>query len=1163
MNELDTYIDNDVFEFEYKNAVPKLFSERESLIDPDRKEATFEKIFAVSKALLTENNYKGAIIYLSSNMEVAAYDVFPRNAKPEDIILKAYDGLEQSLGRQVVFVHDGSFKDLVKQTLPSDTLDVIDISTASNQWFIKAKGDTYDESNLEGIWEEQSPYKKQYEFATDYLVNEPQTPLARGAQAYAEKKAAREGKEVLQGIREYIQDMNLPIRKFEEEVLKRGGKQDNNSKPYRDSSLSFGRQEKLYNDFVEKKMKPVIKVVADITKKSGIEGGEILPYIISKHAIERNAVMRGEEIREWTESHPDASFDEIEAKREEVKDKDYAGVMAFDLDKNGTPSGNYTNPDDLARDIVDEFEGKVDRTLVDDLWSKIKEASSATLDTWVASNQISDKQRQEYYEKFRYFVPLRGWRHDAAKELTYTKGGGFSRSLKHAEGRKSLADNPLAYMQQVQFQAIGEQVDNEVKTSMLNLIIRNLGNNEINDLATIKKLYYVKVHLPDGSYEWEPTTTRPAPELFESGDAQAKIYREHERLRKPIQAMEHEVWVKKPGGDMVIVFKNKNLKVAQALNKQNYMYRSVLGHIFPMLPVESDVRKDIHNAFTWMSPLNNTLKALYTSWNVVFPFTNFMRDFQEASITQSIKMGKGIKVMTGYSGAFPAIYRRMMGSPDFTKKIDRDLEEFYNLGGATGFTHNKTIEEIEKEFEKDLKRMVNHGTIAGNFAGSARKIFRGIEAWNMIFEDATRFSVYLSSIAAGNSKQDAAYDAKEASVNFNRKGKGSKAWDAYFAFFNVAIQSLQKNFKLAKDYPAKFATVATSFTMLGFLEAMMNALTDDDDDDKSYYNLNPYMRQNYLVIPLPGLGGGKADKYLSVPLPQFWRGFKSVGAIAFDIATKKMTVKEGITDALGNFGSALLPVDIGGFYNSGEFSFAPIAPTVLKPVAEVLENKNYMGYSIMNEPFTREQNKMLAAAGLGKANVSPATKFFTDLLFRWGGGEGKYKYYYDKNQNKQKVPWIMDINPSGVEHIFKGYTGGSGGVFSDLITTIKQAGDPDENIDFRNVPFVNRFIRKTPEAKWNIIREYYDNRDDKRIGVFLQKDLEKRAEESGDWSKVEKIYSNQYIQEYHEIFRMYEAELDDAAKDKSFDLVEGSKRAIDLMEQCNRDIAKLKERYKK
>jgi len=44
---------------------------------------------------------------------------------------------------------------------------------------------------------------------------------------------------------------------------------------------------------------------------------------------------------------------------------------------------------------------------------------------------------------------------------------------------------------------------------------------------------------------------------------------------------------------------------------------------------------------------------------------------------------------------------------------------------------------------------------------------------------------------------------------------------------------------------------------------------------------------------------------------------------------------------------------------------------------------------------------------------------------------------------------------------------------------------------------------------------------------------------------------------------MYEAELDDAAKDKSFDLVEGSKRAVDLMEQCNSDIAKLKERYNK
>ena len=96
-------------------------------------------------------------------------------------------------------------------------------------------------------------------------------------------------------------------------------------------------------------------------------------------------------------------------------------------------------------------------------------------------------------------------------------------------------------------------------------------------------------------------------------------------------------------------------------------------------------------------------------------------------------------------------------------------------------------------------------------ANTAVKFLGGVEAWNMIFEDATRFSVYLASIASGNTKKMLPMMRKEASVNFNRKGKGSKAWDAYFAFFNVAIQSMQKNFALAKDHTGKFAAVAGSF----------------------------------------------------------------------------------------------------------------------------------------------------------------------------------------------------------------------------------------------------------------------------------------------------------------------------------------------------------------
>jgi len=217
-----------------------------------------------------------------------------------------------------------------------------------------------------------------------------------------------------------------------------------------------------------------------------------------------------------------------------------------------------------------------------------------------------------------------------------------------------------------------------------------------------------------------------------------------------------------------------------------------------------------------------------------------------------------------------------------------------------------------------------------------------------------------------------------------------------------------------------------------------------------------------------------------------------------------------------------------------------------------------MGYTIKNEPFTRDQKKSLTNAGLGKQNVSPAAKFITDMLFRWGGGDTKYKYYYDSRREKvRKVPWILDINPSTIEHLFKGYTGGTGATFSDLITIISQSLDPERDIDFRNAPFINRFIRKIPEAKWNIINEYYNLRDDSKETQNLVKQYWKDE----NYIKAIGMVEDEYLMRYVEVFKWYESALDDAKKDVDFDDVEGNYRGIDLMRQCIQNIKELKNEY--
>jgi len=282
--------------------------------------------------------------------------------------------------------------------------------------------------------------------------------------------------------------------------------------------------------------------------------------------------------------------------------------------------------------------------------------------------------------------------------------------------------------------------------------------------------------------------------------------------------------------------------------------------------------------------------------------------------------------------------------------------------------------------------------------------------------------------------------------------------------------------------------------MFGFLEALLNDLAPGDEDD-DYFLINDYVRQNYAVIPnIVNLikGEEKGNKYLRIPLPQFWRGFHSAGVLAYDVLTGKSNVSDAVQTGTTNFIGGLSPIDIPGFWVDDEFSFAPIIPTVIRPVWEVgVSNRNFMGSRIAKEPFTKELEKSLAESGLHKNNVNPAAKFITDIIFEGAGGQinvdDRHRYYVDNKGKIKKVNSMLDVNPSQIEHLFTGYTGGTGRFISDITTTLSQIMEEDEEVDFRNIPFVDAFIKQIPDRKWKILRDYYSI-DDELEGYKYVKD---------------------------------------------------------------------------
>ena len=1005
--------------------------------------------------------------------------------------------------------------------------------------------------------------------------------LETATKIYKEKPRVKpKFSDIIEGMREFYIDETLPIRRHFDEIVKRGGIIDDNSKPYRDMRNSFGRMEAMYREYQEQIINPVIEDLADF-QKAGVNVDSIGPYMIAKHGLERNRVMRAEELAEWILSQPfsvnnqfktwlkdntiksteqmmdefittfydGTELQDIQIKAAELSNKDYSGLRPLD------PMEKYENFDELAESIIRGFENTSPEDLVTEFWNDIKSATTHTLDTWYKGQQISKKEYEKYLNQFENFVPLRGWREGAAKTMHFKNNQfGIGKSLKHKEGRLSLADNPLAYLQSVAFKAIGEQVSNEIKLALWELVTNNYGGN-FDGMHFLKRAYLVQVT------EWNPETeqdetfwtlyrddegnlAKPPKELFEEGLAKAEFYNENEKLRTKFNAKQSEVVVKKDGKVYIVAFPDDKLSIAQAYNNQNTM-ATFFGHVF-------DARKLGESwLFDGLSSWTNFMKRMMTSYNPVFPFTNFFRDQPEAAITQFIRNDTALaKFVTEFTPlAAATIVRNISGHYNPNDPLQIELKKFYEAGGTTGFTHEKTVEQLEKELYKALQKRINQDSYSGKIVNTVANVLKGIEHWNRIFEDTTRFGVYLSARNKGMTVRDAAFESRISSVDFNMRGKGTKLIEAGFAFFKAASNALQKNLQLYKVNKKKFISALAASALLGFLEALLNDWADKDNDE--YYRLNDYVRQNYVTFPLPF---SNESKYVRIPLPQFYRGFHAMGVSAYDYFQGHKTLGQSLGQSFSNLVAGISPIDVTAFIQDGKLSMAPLIPTTIRPISEAyFTNKDFMGSKIAIEPFTKSLENKLADSGLHKKNVNPAIEFFTDMIFKAAGGEDNLKFKIENGELKY-VPWVADINPSKIEHLIKGYFGGTGRVLTDFVTSIIQFANPNDSLDLDNVPFINAFIRNVPEEKWQIIREYNDIK--KLIGDadFYRS----KANSSYNIENLKKYYRSDYPK-LKARFDATDSAISLIMEAKGFESEEAAQTVSDLMKDFIHDVKQIKQ----
>ena len=868
----------------------------------------------------------------------------------------------------------------------------------------------------------------------------------------------------------YIDSM-LALKSFTNSVLEAtGDKMASHEDTYKAENAMTSKNKtdgEVYNrDYYN----PLLTAAQQLCEAVGMDYDALNMYMVAKHGLERNEYMgkRAAQNDENVLKAKKALEDALVAYNEDPTSKNEAAVQkaqekytkvydkALEVHTSRDYSGltELTGKEDVAeaeyeaQKIVDAVETPDAMPKVTAFWSKVNAATKQTLKTGYESGIMTKDTYEHILNMYKYYIPLRGWAEPTADDVyTYYNNRSYEGKplTKTAKGRTSLAEDPMAIIASMAQRSIIEANRNKMKQTFLNFVL-----NHPTSLATVGEQWYIKNALG----EWERSDANiPA---NATPDEISKLVAEHEqemqtlaetgeaikqrnglKLDKRVingEGAEHTIKVWR-GGKEYIIYINGNPAVAQAVN--GLTNPDTQGSKLPKW------------AEIGAAQLKNFLSGVYTSFSPAFVLTNFTRDQLFASQAVYIKYGLKYKRQASknarnllFSGALPRlVYKWEHGTLNMNDETERYFDEFMRGGGETGFTALRDIESIKKE----VKDAVN-----GNKANIAKRgwksFINAVEFANRSAEDFSRFVTFMTSRQQGKNIVDSIYDAKDITVNFNKKGSGemgSRFMNFAYIFFNAAVQSINNFGTMLKQHPARTMLVISKFGALGFgvpmLNAFLTALCGGGDDDKYWDNMD-WVRRNNIVLRIPFL----EKTFISIPLPQELRPFYGMGEIAASILFGKETFSSGLQKAVEGF-TGLLPIDFTG--NGGNLPIT-LTPTVLQPVAQYMFNTDYFGRKVYND----NENKKFAPGWTKAFSSTPpvlieATKFLNSLT---GGND------VDSGG--------VNLNPDVINHFVKGYFGGPATFVTQMSSLLYKgfSGDAKE-IRWRDVPVASRFVQQLDE----------------------------------------------------------------------------------------------------
>ena len=732
---------------------------------------------------------------------------------------------------------------------------------------------------------------------------------------------------------------------------------------------------------------------------------------------------------------------------------------------------------------------------------------------------------------YDYYIPLRGFDEKTGEEAyayLNSKNSAFNAPIKTAKGRKSKADDPFAYLQSMAESAIVQGNRNKlVKQKFLNFVL-----NHPSDLASVSDIWLKYNKVAD---EWKPVF----PDNINADDTPSEVERKMQDFEDKMKELaeqdpdlykhgkdtvnipyrvvekrdlrQHQVVVKRGGRDYVITI-NGNPRAAQALNGQTNPDNDMSGAVGAILKAGERI--------------NRELSALYTTRNPDFVVSNFIRDMLYSNSMMWIKESPNyaLRFHRNFAKVNPVRMKMLLAKYrknelDMSNDTERMFHQFMMNGGETGYSNMRDIEKHKNDIRREIRKAGGQLPIRKAWDLLAERL----DEVNRGVENCARFAAFMTSREMGRTIDRSIYDAKEISVNFNKKGSGAKFMGATgqtklgnasafmsglgrsgFVFWNAAIQGTANFGRQTKRHPAKALTGLAAMFLLGAIVASLGYGDDDEDDKNSYWNLPEYVRRSNLLFRA-------GDQWISIPLPVEYRAVYGLG----ELMTSTLSGKEHFTDGelagkIAGQVSQLLPLD----FMEGGGGFKAFIPSSIKPFAEAYGyKKSWTGLPLYKDtPYNKDMPEWTKA-------YKSANKYLVDLsetLNEMSGGD-------------QYTKGAVDFNPAQVEYVLNGYFGG----IANTINRMTKMGETligQREYDPNSFLVLNRILKNGDErTEYKAINNEYFRLKEEHDKLRTRLRNYERDTDNGVFDYAEKIDFLYNSPEYarYEIFENYRPDIDD------------------------------------